>query len=93
MEHKITNRNIVEWRFSTCPADFGYDGLKTSWKTEPACVRSTVKSITEKIRKKKIEIGLFGGLMYAEDFRLISAPNIKSGDVRDLISDFETWAK
>ena len=87
MENKLTPRTRIEYRITTTPADFGYDGEKTGWlDARPACV-GTPMTILDHAYAERRKYG--EGVYYAEQFRTAAGVVISRTELEDYQLDVE----
>lgn len=66
---QLNPRTRIECRWTTNPADLGYDGKKSNWREGPADLVGTPKTIIEKWAERARRCGLDSGTYYAVEFR------------------------
>ena len=66
----VKSRQRIEYRLTTCPADFGYEGTPSRWlESDPDAV-GTINTIMGKRYECLRRAGLLGsGTYYREEFR------------------------
>ena len=80
---KLTPRTRIEYRITTAPADFGYDGQKTNWLSYPPAVVGTPLTILRRAAQEKQKYG--EGVYHAEQYRTAAGCII----TRDEIKNYE----
>ena len=64
---QLTMRSKIALRWTTCPADLGYDGCKTSWMTDTPHRVTSPKIVLDEIYRVKKNVG--DGTYIRFDFR------------------------
>jgi len=90
---KLTNRHIIEYRITTNPADFGYGGRKSKWKTDSYTVRGSAKQIKELAYQYRNKYGLNQGTYYADAYSCPAHPECTNEGIRHDLEEleFENW--
>jgi hypothetical protein len=65
----LTNRTKIEFRYTTHPADMGYDGRPTEWLTLSPVATGTPRTILARANEALRHL-ISGGTYYRAEFRL-----------------------
>lgn len=77
----VTTRTILEWRYSSKPADFGHEGRPTRWRSAGPDATGTIRTIAPRIAEIKRD---FGGMYYIEEYRVRGGAVLSREDLWDL---------
>lgn len=75
----INKRQRIEWRYTTCPADCGYDGRPSNWRTAKPDAIGTAGTILPRVLAE-MRRHLSGGCMYRAEYTLAATGEVVNLD-------------
>lgn len=84
----LTLRTRLEYRYSTHPADFGYEGQPTRWRDSPPDAEGTINTIARRIRSalKAAGLGDGNGTYYTSEIRTVDGEVLSRDDRESIMS-------